>query len=461
MTLSAGTPIRALQAGLVAGGAVLGVLAGINPVVAVAAALGITFVVVVFADLSVGFALFAFVAFLDVFPLGGFASVFAKAVGALLFLSWLAVLTTRSSERTDFFAAHPFLAYVLLLFVAWAGLSLLWAEDSAESLEAVQRFGLNIALFVIAYTAIRTREHATWVTAAFVGGAALAALYGLFSPRYVQDYDLTRIESGSFDPNQLAATLVAALVLAGALLAGWRRYPSIVVLSSVAIGACVLGIFLSLSRGGLVALGVALVAACLFGGRWRPAALVALVVVAGVTVGYFGYVATPQARERVTETQGGTGREDIWAVGWRMVEDEPARGVGAGNFPVASIHYLLEPGAIRRDEFIVDEPKVAHNTYLQILAELGVVGLALFVGILLFSLTCAWRAARRFARVGDLQMELISRAVLVALVAMLAADFFISDHFSKQLWLLLAFGPSLLAIARREETPAALRERAL
>ena len=450
MTVSAGTPIRALQFALVGAAAVVGLLAGIDPRIAVAVALGITFVVVVFADLSVGVALFAFVAFLDVFPLGGFASVFAKAVGALLFLSWLAVVTTRSSEPADFFADHPVLGYVLVLFVAWGALSILWAEDSAEALEAVQRFGLNIALFVIAYTAIRTPRHATWVIVAFVAGASLAALYGIMSPRYVQDYDLVRIESGSFDPNQLAATLVSALVFAGALLIGWRRSPPVVVFASAAIAVCTTGIFLSLSRGGLVALGVALVAGCFLGGRWRSVALVGMAVAAVVTVGYFGYVASPEARERVTEAHGGTGRQDIWAVGWRMVEDQPVRGIGAGNFPVASIHYLLAPGVVRRDEFIVDEPKVAHNIYLQILAELGVVGLALFLAIVIFSLACAARAARAFKSQAHARMELLSRAVLVALIAALAADFFISDQFSKQLWLLLALGPSLLSIARRQ-----------
>jgi O-antigen ligase len=451
MTATAGTPIRALQVALVGGAALLGLIAGMDPKVAVAVALGITFIVVVFADLSVGLALFAFVAFLDVFPLGGFAGVFAKAVGGLLFLSWLALMATRAHERPDLFAEHPVIAYLLILFVGWAALSLLWAEDSAEGLEAVQRFGLNIALFVIAYTAIRKREHAAWVTAAFVAGAAMAALYGITSPRYVDSYDLVRLESGSFDPNQLAATLVAAMVLASALLVGWRRSPPVVVLASVAIAACTAGVFLSLSRGGLVALGVALVAACVLGGRWRPAAVVGLLVVTVLTFGYFGYVATPEARERVTETHGGgTGRTDIWAVGWRMVESEPLHGVGAGNFAVSSIHYLLAPGVLRRDEFIVDEPKVAHNVYLQILAELGVVGLGLFLALVLFSVGSAARATRAFSAQGDAQMELLSRAITVALLAALAADFFISDQFSKQLWLLLALGPSLLSIARRQ-----------
>jgi hypothetical protein len=46
-------------------------------------------------------------------------------------------------------------------------------------------------------------------------------------------------------------------------------------------------------------------------------------------------------------------------------------------------------------------------------------------------------------------MELIGRGLFVATLAMLAADFFLSEQYSKQLWLLLALGPSLLAIAHR------------
>jgi hypothetical protein len=41
--------------------------------------------------------------------------------------------------------------------------------------------------------------------------------------------------------------------------------------------------------------------------------------------------------------------------------------------------------------------------------------------------------------------------VIVAILALLAADFFVSDEYSKQLWLLLALGPALLALAERTE----------
>ena len=199
---------------------------------------------------------------------------------------------------------------------------------------------------------------------------------------------------------------------------------------------------------------VALVAAVALGGRWRPAAAAFLVLVSLAAAGYYTFVASPEALERVTDVEGGSGRTDIWAVGLRMVEASPTNGIGVGNFATSSVHYLLEPGALQRDEFIVDEPKVAHNIYLEVLAELGVVGLVLFLGILGFSLVAAIKAARSFERAGDKRMELLARSVSVALIALLAADFFVSDQFSKQLWLLLALGPTLLRIAGTEERAA-------
>ena len=56
---------------------------------------------------------------------------------------------------------------------------------------------------------------------------------------------------------------------------------------------------------------------------------------------YFAAVARVDQRDRVTTVNGGSGRSDIWKVGWRMVEDKPVIGVGSGNFNVSSIHYLL------------------------------------------------------------------------------------------------------------------------
>ena len=412
------------------------------------------FALLVAFDLSLALALFAVVSFLDVVPTGGGLATFGNLAAGLFVLAWLAAMTTRGQGVGDLFSAHPLLGYVLIVFLAWAAVGMLFAQDPAAAQEGVRAYALNVILLVIAFTAVRTRGQAIRVAGALLIGAVIAAGFGILSPPAAQtDFDeVGRLAGGSLGPNELAATLVAAMALAFAFLAGWRRKPIVRLLALGAAVFCMAGVLLSLSRGGLIALGVALLAAALFGGPRRMAAVALLVAVGLGAVAYFGYVASEGARERITEANtSGNGRSDIWAVGWRMVEDKPVTGVGVGNFPGSSVHYLLEPGAVLRDEFIVDEPKVAHNIYLEVLAEMGVPGLALLLFILGTALTCAWRAARAFARVGDFEMEMLSRGVLVGLCALLVANFFISDQFSKVLWLLLALGPSLLAISATEE----------
>jgi O-antigen ligase len=452
MTARAELPVGLVPGLLAVLALLLGLLAGIDPQLAVLAAFGLAFVALAVANLTVGVCLFAVLSFLDtLFPSGGLVSG-PKLLGLLLVLSWLALVTTGSPEQRARVFDHPAFLGVLAAFIGWIAISAAWAEETGAVIDTVIRYVPNAMLFLIVFAAIRTRDQALWLVAAFVVGALISAAYGLAVPTTPDAQG--RLSGGVGNANETAAALVAGGVLAGALVAALRS-PPLRIAALVAVPFCVVGLFLTVSRGGLVALAAALLAAVAVAGRWRPAIL-AIVAVAGVVaVGYFASVAPPEARQRVTHVQGGTGREDVWKVGWRMVEAEPIRGIGAGNFPNTSVHYLLEPGVIARSDFIVDTPKVAHNMYLEVLAETGVIGLALFLGILGFSLGCTLQAVRSFRDAGDQALEIVSRALFVALVGLLAANFFGSHMFSKQLWLLLSLAPALLAIARRESSAGA------
>jgi O-antigen ligase len=454
MTAGAEFPIRVVPALLAVLALLLGFLAGAEPEIAVVGALCVAFVALAMSNLTVGVCLFAVLSFLDtLFPTGGVVSG-PKLLGLLLVLSWLALVTTGSTQERARVFDHPAFLGVLAAFIGWVAISAAWSEETAPVIESVIRYVPNAMLFLIVFAAIRTREQALWLVGAFVVGALVSAAYGLAVP--TDPAADGRLSGGVGNANETAAALVAGTALAGALVAALRGQPLLRLGALIAVPFCLVGILLTLSRGGLVALAAALVAAVVVAGRWRPLAI-AVVATAGVmVVGYFVALAPPEARERVTTIQGGTGREDIWKVGWRMVEAEPVRGIGAGNFPNTSVHYLLEPGVIARSDFIVDTPKVAHNMYLEVLAENGVIGLALFLTILGFSLTCCLRAVREFRDAGDRELEIVARALFVALVGLLAANFFGSHMFSKQLWLLLSLAPALLAIGRREreESPA-------
>lgn len=120
---------RLLPAGalaLVAGG--LGLLAGVDPGLAIVAALALAFVLIVLANLYAGVVLFILLSFLTEIPglVGGEFTV-AKFVGVLLAISWLAALTIRRERRADFVTAHPMATWILVGFLGWVALSQLWA----------------------------------------------------------------------------------------------------------------------------------------------------------------------------------------------------------------------------------------------------------------------------------------------------------------------------------------------
>jgi O-antigen ligase len=425
----------------------VGVLAGYKPELAILFAFALAFLLIVFADLANGVVLFTLIIFFETIP--GASVSLTKVAGALLALAWLATLATRADARADFLRVHPVITAILVSLLAWAGLSATWSEHPGAALDAVFRLSLNAVLFLVVFTAIRTPRDAVRVFAAFVIGAALAAFFAVLTGTGPVAYgQAARITGGSENANELASTLVAALALALGLLFAAKRSPILRLCAAGGAAIALTGIVLTVSRSGLVALGIAAIAAIVFAGRWRPRVIVISVGVALSAVLYFATIAPQSSRERITELKGGTGREDIWTVAWRMFEAHPARGVGAGNFSTSSIHYLLAPGALTRSDFIVDTQKAAHNVYLETLAELGVVGLALLAALIVSMLACAYQAIREFQRDGKVQMEILARANLVALIGLLAADFFSSDQYKKQLWLLLAMAPTLLAIAR-------------
>lgn len=64
-----------------------------------------------------------------------------------------------------------------------------------------------------------------------------------------------------------------------------------------------------------------------------------------------------------------------WQAGWRMFDDQPLSGVGAGNFNVQYSDYFV------REQFQFSRGH-AHNFYIHLLAEVGIVGLVLYLWLI-------------------------------------------------------------------------------
>jgi hypothetical protein len=119
------------------------------------------------------------------------------------------------------------------------------------------------------------------------------------------------------------------------------------------------------------------------------------------------------------------------------------------------VKFLLRPGVDRartQTSEVVDDPhgKVAHNSFLSVASELGIVGLALFVFLIVFGFASLMKAARLFRKLDDGRMEAVAVSLIVAIVGSLGVQMFQSQQQEKVIWLLLGLAPAMLAIARSE-----------
>jgi len=442
--------VRLVVAAIASVAVILGLVAGWQPGLAVVGALSLAFVALMLSELYVGLSLFTVAIF---FPVLGSGVSLAKLAGLLLALAWLVgVVLRRASDRQrpGLMEHRPGLVGVLALFIAWAALSQLWATQANLGRGAVFTLLMSATLFPIVFAALREPRHVRLIYAAFVVGALLTTTAGFLGGGESDPTEPGRLTGAGVNPNQLGGYLLVSAILAATLACSRELSTPARTGAAGAAGLCIVLQLLTGSRGAIVGLAMALVAAFFVAGQGRRAGMATaavLVVLGGVAV--FVTVAPPETVHRITRSDTtGSGRTDIWRVGWRMVEAHPLTGVGVGNFSVSTIDYLLRPGATKRAVYIVDEPKVAHNIYLEVLAELGLPGLVLFLVIVLISGHSAIVAARSFRWSGDREGELLARGLAVALAGLLAAAFFSSELFSKQLWLLLAIAVTLGSLAK-------------
>lgn len=81
-----------------------------------------------------------------------------------------------------------------------------------------------------------------------------------------------------------------------------------------------------------------------------------------------------------------SGRLTIWQTAWRMVEDRPLTGVGAGAFARAYDHYSISEDDPFRSGGSYGSPSHAHQMYVSMAAETGWVGL---ISLIVVIVLCA------------------------------------------------------------------------
>jgi O-antigen ligase len=129
---------------------------------------------------------------------------------------------------------------------------------------------------------------------------------------------------------------------------------------------------------------------------------------------------------------------ELFFGGLRMIGDHPLWGVGVGNFSRYSLHYS-DAGR----HFI------AHNSYVEIGAEVGLPGLATYLLFLVLLVRSLARSERWARDSGRDRLALGTRGIRMGVLAFLIPAFFISAEYEKLFWLFAFLSMCAESIARR------------
>jgi len=322
----------------------------------------------------------------------------------------------------------PPLALPLALFLATALLSTAGAASPQHSIKELIKWLEVLALYLVVSYEVRTAPGSRWVrplVAALLLTGALAALHGIYQflfqvgpdpfilfGRFMRAY-------GAFEqPNPYGGYLGLTLPVAVGLGAAWllrvgSRFPARWLVLALGCGGLMLAaLVMSWSRGAWLGLAAALaamaVAIAARSGRGALLTITFLAILAYVLLVGGVAILPPSIVARFSDLVpqlGLAGFVDVrgaeitdanfavvermahWQSALAMWADHPWLGVGIGNYEPAYSHYALPlwPTPLGH----------AHNYYLNVAAETGLLGLLAYLLLWSGALIGVWREVRR------------------------------------------------------------------
>lgn len=300
-----------------------------------------------------------------------------RLTGLLLLLFTIPLFFERGSFRIR---RQPVAVLILIFYVLWAFAGLIWSIEPSSTIVYASTFLQFLVLIVALWQIFGNEAGRVAIMQAYVVGCVIAVLDGVRNFATGNEAVYLRFSVSNTDPNEYALVLALGIPMAYELFT--RSSKAVRVLNLILIPVLIVGIILSSSRGGTIAAAVALMVFPLglrALDRFSRRVILTVLALGVVAVPfYWGQIADTVGTnlERIgtvgSELTSGTlnERSTIWMGGLTAFSERPLLGSGGGTFPAAL-------------EGVMGMRQVAHNTFISVAVEMGVIGFVLFVAIFL------------------------------------------------------------------------------
>jgi hypothetical protein len=318
-------------------------------------------------------------------------------------------------------------------FVAWSAVTMLWTADERQGAITMLFFLLPFGLMLSRLGSLRPgRDLLRGALAIQIGLALVFAAVAFWeftakdvfwNPKIIVGNEYAaffRVNSLFWDASIYGRFMAVTIVL----LAGLGVYRRITLPLAGLIAVLFAGMYIAYSQSSLLALAAG--ALVLGFGIW-PRRVTVLVLVAGAVLGLAGLAVALHGNSANSVS---SDRAHLVDLGRKVIREHPLAGAGVGGFSRAALRGTAHPGRVGS--------AASHTTPVTVLAELGPLGLAIFVWLL----AEAVRAALR--RGGGRMPEPL---LLAALAALVASSLFYNAFFEDPaVWILLALIPTVTPI---------------
>ncbi len=271
---------------------------------------------------------------------------------------------------------------IMAFFVMLAALSFLWSLYPEGTLtEAFSYIQLLTMVWLIWELAPNLQEQ-MHLMRAYVFGTFVSGIDTFYLFISHQESVYQRYAGAKLDANDLGLIMALSIPMSYYLLI--QNHGRMVWVYRIHLILAGTTILLTASRGATLATVVALTIVPLtqarLGGRQRVALLLTVILLIGGVLYFVPETSWERLSTMPAEFERGTftGRTIIWRAGWEIFRAHPFVGIGANAFRVLVSRELQEP--IRMGE--ADPAPPAHNTFLSVLVEQGVLGFVVFCGML-------------------------------------------------------------------------------
>lgn len=316
-----------------------------------------------------------------------------------------AIIGVMSSNKERVRMPKP-LAFLLGFFVLVA-VTYKSTQFSSYNWIPLQDLSKLVIVSFIGFAVLTDRARVRFFLFVYIGIFALFPIRGaLFNSFIYHSATQGRVAWNNIfeNPNDFGALMLFPLAVAASMFLT-EKNKTIRMLALAGTIVVPLTIFATQSRGAILALGVAVAFSILIQGKGRMKSLI-LIASAGAVVAIFApssvwsrlsnlRKATESGNlENAGDDQSAEQRLEIMRVAVSVTKSFPVTGVGWAGYPNAHGAFA------RRSQFksLAGGERDAHNTYLTLLAETGILGFGLYMGMIWVTVSQAIKAQRRIRR---------------------------------------------------------------